>query len=158
VLRRGADFRAFTLRGQAGRRGQGVLHLHGGRGRPMDGGRQCYGGQDSWGRGLEGNEVEQVLAGALVTKRHLKRTGSKGGVTTGLRNMLRHVFVRADLGAVSPLSVCKERHRVVSTGRSGDIHVFQTLQGHRSIGIVRFQDLHQHAEPEHADTRVTLLS
>lgn len=73
VLRWGADVRAFTLSGEADCCGQGVLHLYGGRGRLTDGGHQLYGGQDSWRRGLEVNEVEHILTGRVITKRHLNR-------------------------------------------------------------------------------------
>lgn len=72
-LRRGADESAVTRRGEAGGRAQRVLHLHRGRGRLTHSRHQLDGGQDSRGRGLEGDQVVQVLTRQRVQEGHLVR-------------------------------------------------------------------------------------
>lgn len=102
-LRRGTDVWAFALGGEADGRAEGILHRDRGGGHPPHGSHQLYGGQHPRGRGLEGDQVEHVLARVHIAERHL---GSRGSMED----------VEAKLGGVVS-DVCLHDVRVISLTR-----------------------------------------
>lgn len=74
-LRWGTDVRASAFSGEADRCAEGILHPHRGGGYPANSRHQLYGGQHTWGCGIERDQVEHVLTRCLVTERYLGNVG-----------------------------------------------------------------------------------